>query len=662
MSQRPNPQSSGSNSPFVNLAGDAALWVAMVLSLQAFRALMVWLFRAEMSPETDATQLLLCFSAGLRFDIAVASSGILPILALTMASFVRPLGAWHQRVRSVLVGTLVSVALLTFAIDIGYFREYHDQFNLWIFELVFDDRAAIAQTIWKTYPVLWLAVGITVSVAVTMVAGRAFWRAVCARMKLPSWTAGGAVRFVTPVLVVGLAVAGTRGSLGRLPAQLKEAGVTTDVHLNKLVANPFTALRYAIKHQLQITSTKGFREILPDGDIRAAARACFPEAGAETDLDKCTKRIAAGSPIRPPQHVVLIVEESYDAWGMRPEWAALHVTDRLAALGRAGIAADAFVSAGRGTMPSLAALITGLPDAGVRVNYQASSKRPFPTAAAPTFKRLGYRTRFYYGGYLSWQRLDEFCRNQGFDHAHGRSEMRASGGNEWGVDDEDLFRFVLSQLGTEPSFHMIMTTSYHTPHSVDFKARGFPPADVARELTARGFAERDIKILGTLWYADKALGDFVEAVTKQFPRTLFAVTGDHWSRHSFSSPPPTRFEQRAVPFVLYGPDVLQDLPRPPRIAGSHSDILPTLVELCAPSGFEYHSFGRNMLDPAQPQIGFGNSAVVTPDTFVDVDPRRGRKDKRRHTGNDQAEFEQWRLRYQQLHALSWWRVMKGSEL
>jgi hypothetical protein len=637
--------------------------MVMVLSLQAFRALMVWLFRADLSPETDATQLLRCFSAGLRFDIAVASCAILPTLALTMVSFVRPLGAWHHRVRRVLVGTLASVALLTFTIDIGYFREYHDQFNVWIFELVFDDRAAIAQTIWKTYPVVWLIAGIAVAVTVAVAAGRAFWRLVCARIKLPVWTARGAVRLVTPLVVVGLAVAGTRGSLGRRPAQLKEAGVTTDTHLNKLVANPFTALRWAIKHQLQITSTKGFREILPEGDIRAAARACFPGAGSETNLDNCTKRLAAGSPIHPPQHVVLIIEESYDTWGMRPEWAALHVTDRLAALGRAGIAAEAFLSAGRGTMPSLAALIAGLPDAEVRVNYQPSAKRPFPTAAAPTFKRLGYRTRFYYGGYLSWQRLDEFCRNQGFDHVHGRSDMSAqSAGNEWGVDDEDLFRFVLSRLGAEPSFHMIMTTSYHTPHSVDFKARGFPQPDVARELKTRGFNDREIKILGSLWYADKALGDFVEAVTKQFPRTLFAITGDHWSRHSFSSPPPTPFERRAVPFVLYGPDVLQNQPCPPRIAGSHNDILPTLVELCAPSGFEYHSFGRNLLDPEQPQIGFGNSSIVTPDFFAEVGPRGACQDRRGNPAHDRAECEQWRLRYRQLHALSWWRVMKGSEL
>jgi hypothetical protein len=90
-------------------------------------------------------------------------------------------------------------------------------------------------------------------------------------------------------------------------------------------------------------------------------------------------------------------------------------TRRLAALGSEGIYTDAFLSAGDGTMPSLSTLISGLPEVGVHVNYQPAAKQPFPTATAPIFKRLGYRTRFFYSGYLSWQRLGDFCREQGFD-------------------------------------------------------------------------------------------------------------------------------------------------------------------------------------------------------------------------------------------------------
>ena len=645
-----------------NLIADAALWLVMLLSLQGFRALMLWLFRDNMSPDSDAAQVFRCFGTGMRYDIFTASYVILPSLVLTLVSFFRPLGKLHQRVRWVTAGIVTVGFALGFVIDVNYFREFHDQFDHRVFGLVFDDRKAIAETIWKGYHVIWVLVSVVLGSAAVMFVGRKVWGVMSSRVRPPARLALGGVRFVTPLVVLSLTVFGLRASFGRRPIQLKDAAVTTDPFLNKMVLNPFVALRYAIQHQLMLSASTGLRLILPDGNVRAAARACFPRAEAVTNLTECLKQVATGSPVRPPQHVIIVVEESYDSWGLRPEFSALHATDRLKALSSGGIAADAFVSAADHTMPSLAAIITGLPDTGVHVNYQAAAKTPFPTSIAPIFKRLGYRTRFFYGGYLSWERVGDFCHDQGFDEVHGGTEMTERlTGNEWGVDDEDLFKFILNRLGDEPSFNLIMTTSYHPPFSVDLKAKGFPLEQIRPELVARGFSALDVRVLGHLWYADKALGDFVEEGTKKFPRTLFAVTADHWSVRAFSSRP-ILFGQRAVPFVLYGPEVLRDVPRPQRIAGSHTDIMPTLVELCAPKGFEYHTFGRNMLDPSQMQIGFGNSAVLTPDFILEVNPHGAVQDVQGNTAADRVPAEQWRLHYRQLHALSWWLVMKGSAI
>jgi len=54
-----------------------------------------------------------------------------------------------------------------------------------------------------------------------------------------------------------------------------------------------------------------------------------------------------------------------------------------------------------------------LPEAGAVVNYQRGSRQPFPTSITAIFKRLGYRTRMFYAGYLSWQRL-AILRRPGF--------------------------------------------------------------------------------------------------------------------------------------------------------------------------------------------------------------------------------------------------------
>jgi phosphoglycerol transferase MdoB-like AlkP superfamily enzyme len=645
-----------------NLVADGGLWLAMVLSLQAFRVLMLLLFRDEMSPETGFTQILRCIGTGFRFDVSMASYAILPTLALTLVGFFRPLGALHGRVRWTLAGVLTSVSLITFVVDVGYFQEYHDQFNHWIFGLLYDDNAAIAQTIWKSYPVVWLLVLTVVVTAVVILAGRALWGAVVSRVKLRGSWAEGRGRYFAPVVILIVLALGLRGSFGSRPIQMKDAAVTNDPFLNKLVMNPFAAFKYAVKYHRMLSESKGLEMLLPGGDVRAAAQACFPQAVATTNLDDYLKRISAGGPITPPPHIVLVVEESYDAWGLRPESAAFFATRRLAALGSEGIYTDAFLSAGDGTMPSLSTLISGLPEVGVHVNYQPAAKQPFPTATAPIFKRLGYRTRFFYSGYLSWQRLGDFCREQGFDEVHGGSEMSERlTGNEWGVDDEVLFNFVFKSLDEEPSFDVIMTTSYHPPFSVDLKSKGFPSPEIQREITRRGLSTQDTRILGHLWYADKALGDFIEKGAKRFPRAIFVVTGDHWSRRTFATRP-SLFGRHAVPFVLYGPEALRDVPRPPHIAGSHLDIVPTLVELIAVKGFEYHSFGRNMLDSSQPQVGFGSKAVLTTDSIMELRAGGTVQDLQGNPVQEGAPIEEWRQRYRQLQGLSWWRVMKGNEL
>ena len=81
------------------------------------------------------------------------------------------------------------------------------------------------------------------------------------------------------------------------------------------------------------------------------------------------------------------------------------MTERLSALAREGISSLAFVSGGDGTIKSLAVMMTGLPEVGVYPNYQPGLSHPVPTAAAAIFQQLGYRPRFFYGGYLSWQLL-----------------------------------------------------------------------------------------------------------------------------------------------------------------------------------------------------------------------------------------------------------------
>ena len=321
-----------------------------------------------------------------------------------------------------------------------------------------------------------------------------------------------------------------------------------------------------------------------------------------------------------PRHIFLVVMESYDCWPMLPEYRSLGLTRQLEELAREGISVNAFVSAGDGTMPSLGSIITGLPEVGVFVNYQPSSRTPFPCSAAPIFKRLGYTTRFFYGGYLSWQRIGDFCRPGGFDQVYGGGHIVTGDlGHEWGVPDADLFQFIEKTVSDgEPSFNLIMSTSYHPPYDLDVYGMGFPLREMPPDLKSRSDNTADFNIFGHLWYADRSLGDFVRVMEQKLGDPLFVMTGDHSSRRFINSRP-NLYERSAVPCVLYGKAVLAGIVPPHAMAGAHIDLVPTLVELCAPAGFEYSSFGGNLLDPSRPPIGFGIRTIVGPDYIFEVD-------------------------------------------
>ena len=657
MSLRPTPR----RFPWPELAANAVLWLALVVSLSAFRAFLIWWFRAKLSPQAGSEAFSRCFSNGLRFDVSVATYALLLTLLPTLISLAIPLGHWPERIRRALTPAVLALCAFAFVADAAYFAEYDDQFNYWIFGLVYDDRRAIFTTIWKTYPVVSL---LALCAAGALVAAWSVSRVTraAARVAVPDWLDRAwprAIAFVLLVLFLGF---GLRGSLGRRPLQEKDIATTGDVLLNKLVPNPFFALYAAVREHFSLETSAGIRSFLPDGDVRAAARALFPATGDPADLDASLERSAPGGVAPRANHVFVVVMESYDSWAMQPKFASLHLTDRVAALGREGIQAWAFVSAGSGTIKSLGAIITGLPSAGLFVNYLPVVRAGVPTSAAEIFRRLGYRTRFFYGGYLSWQRIGDFAREQGFDEVYGGDQMSARlTGNEWGVDDDVLFRFILDHTGEAPTFDVIMSTSYHPPFSVDLEASGFDLETLRANPLCRGLSTQQLRILGHLWYSDKSLGDFVRDAEEKLGQPLFALTGDHYSREESVNPRPTLFESSAVPFVLYGRDALARVPRPAApLAGSHVDIVATLVDLVAPAGFTYASFGRDLLDPAQAQVGYGNDTVIGPDFVFDV--RRPTHVEDLHGGPPPAAVPTRDLarRYRELLGLSWWRSEHGS--
>jgi len=654
----------GFNRFLIQFQYDVKQWLFFMLYLSFFRICFILLFRARIGSGAGFFDVLSALLNGLRFDSVVSTLALLATFLADLVSGFFDLGRFTHRLRSAVGLLFIFLTSIAWPFTFVYFREYNDQFNHFIFNLYYDDTKAILRTIWADYhPVLVLiAVGLLCAGAFQL--RKRFIRANVPFFEKTALRPHALLsRVLTGLVILAVLVVASRGSLGRRPTQRKDAAITKDAFLNKAVVNPFFSLRFAVQDHAQQTGLAGLETFLPGRNVKRAAQELFSSQGSFDNLDEYLRKRAKGPKGAPPRHVFLVVMESYDAWPFLKKYASLGLTDSLSRLAKGGLTFENFLPASDGTMQSLTAIMTSIPYSHVEINYQFTARQPYPSSLAATFKRLGYRTRLFYGGYLSWQRFGDFALDQGVEEVYGAPHMsQGVTTHEWGVDDEYLLDFVASKVAdSRPSFNIIMTTSYHPPYNVDVRAKGFPLAAVPPGIAPLFDNTTSLTMLGHLWYSDKCLGDFVKKAEAKLSRPLFAFTGDHFGR-KFINARPDYFEQSAVPLVLYGKEVLRGITIPRGAAGSHIDISPTLIELAAPKGFTYYSVGQDLLVPRDRFLAVGWVRIMGKDFIFDAGKKEFHPLPGRTLPDDLPDMDELQATFNRTYGIGWWRVRRGADL
>ena len=643
---------------------DATLWLFCVAFLEIHRLVFLFIFRGELDPVTNPGDVIVAILGGARFDAVVASFWVLPSFLLSLVCI---FANWENiaiRTRRIVGVTLALFTPVLCTVSLGYYKEFHDVFGPVAFGIYYDDTGAVLKDIGKEFNVVPIVLA-TVAVAfVSQWLVRRILRSRSAGDRIAGFFSTRARQSVVVLVAVAAMIVTLGVSWGPRSIQFSGAGITSDEFLNKTVVNPYVAAGRAIDQHFTRAYAAGLASFLPDGDIHGAIRDLYGADVKSGDLDSCMMRHAKGPKGPPPRHIFIIVEETYDMWPLLPKYAPLRLTERLKALAADGLYLTDFLSSSDATMTSLSTIITGLADAGLVTNYQESSAEPYPSSLAETFKRLGYKTSLFYGGYLTWQRIGDFARGQGFENVYGATDIpHEIAPNEWGVDDKYLFDFILRTItDSTPTFSIILTTTYHPPYSIDVYGKGYPVREVPDDLRASWGNTVSLKMLGHLWWADQCLGEFVETTNQNYPKSVFAMTGDH-SNRKFINSRPEYFEKRAVPLVLYGPTVLRGMTFPANAAGSHLDIGTTLIELSAPAGFTYYALGQDLLAPRTQFVGIGRDDVITPTFLAEVGIRPEvhalANQPLPSTLPDIAPLKQL---HDAIHAISWWRIKRGPKL
>lgn len=288
----------------------------------------------------------------------------------------------------------------------------------------------------------------------------------------------------------------------------------------------------------------------------------------------------------PKPNIVLILAESLTAKVIEPLGGMAGVTPRFSELCTEGILFTHIFSTGDRTAKGVLSVLSGTPGhPQVQMINFNSRARKLPHLATDLV-RLGYRSRFIYGGDADFVSMRTYLTEGGFQEIYDVENFpRNLNVGKWGVHDEHVLNRLLELNTTsdQPFFHVCLTQSNHEPFQVPMTARFVGEDEGSR-------------FKNSAWYADSVLYHFIEKAKSQswYANTLFVIVADHGTRHPDNQKleHPLRFH---VPMLWLGGALNPDL-RGSRIAryGSQNDIAPTLLSQLGEPNNNY-LFSKNLL-------------------------------------------------------------------
>lgn len=629
-------------------------WFFGVLFFTIFRIIFILVFRQKISDSGSFSEILKVLQTGFKFDCtAIAYFLIIPLVLLLVLS---PFNIFKPAkvTREVLQYLFVILSTLICVVTINYFKEYNDQFNNFMFLALYDDQKAVLKTVIEDFNPILNLISLLIIITLGVLIFRKFESNKFIYNKLSKIDFKGS-KFIIVLVTLLLFTAGIRGSVSTVPAIRKWAGVSKDEFLNKTVVNPYRSLKYAIQDFNDLNLLDGNNPFIPNVE--------FENSFTQEKITDVLLKKSNGAIIEKPKQIFLVVMESYDSWPLMEKYLPFNLSSNLSLLAKNGTNFTNFIPASKSTFNSYGSIVTNVPYCGVNIGRLGSINEPFKTSMFNQFKKLGYQINFYYGGFLSWQKIGEFSNYNGVERSFSGVDAEGSlASGSWGIEDEKLFNMVLKNTdATKPSLNVILTTSYHPPYSVDIYEKGFPyksKNNFPKEISKYYDDGMTLDELGHLWYSDKAIGDFVKRAETKYPESIFCFTGDHYGRR-FLNHQPNLYEKSSVPFVLYGKSVPKQVNTTP---GSHIDIMPTLIEMIAPKDFEYYSFGTSLFNDDK-KYGIGYNKFITTDELLYF-PKDKKVEVFNLTNNKKYYLEKSPLKQysNELMALSWHYIMKGDTI
>jgi phosphoglycerol transferase MdoB-like AlkP superfamily enzyme len=295
-------------------------------------------------------------------------------------------------------------------------------------------------------------------------------------------------------------------------------------------------------------------------------------------------------------NILLILMESWGDSVTKQQVNGKMITPNFKAACADGLQLTKFYSPGFRTEQGVAALISGFPSLPVNSivrKYGVFDRLP---GLPKSLSEAGYTSSFYYGGSLHFANTDGYLQAMGFEKMTGDKSFPGSKRTGWGIYDEELFSFFISDMKntSQPFFSIVLSCTSHEPF--DAAVERIVPHE------ASGWCN---DYINTIHYSDRCLGKFLADIRELdwYQNTLVIITGDHGQecsdRTEYNSA-----ERHHVPFLFTGGALKDELRGSVFLqTTSQVDFTATLLSQLGIDSGEYR-WSKNIFGYSYPSFAF----------------------------------------------------------
>lgn len=531
---------------------------SLLVMFSVFRALFYFLYSAEFVT-SPATEIIHGFIYGIRFDLAVTSWGLLPVLIFSLIPILNRFN-WY-RISWYIVSYIIFVIIfLMLFSDLIYFKHAHKRLGYEAFAYLDSSIIPIAKTFFSESPILLLIL-ILFLLGIIFSAFKLF-----KIFKLSESITKPVKQYIILIIIVlPLLIVSARGGWQRVPLRAGDSFISHHNSVNILTINsPFLAVRSLGKSScVRLMDSEKAQEICSDLlkiDLTHQIDPNYPIL---------TKRFPKSEDTIKPYNIIIILMESFTAKFTEIGGDTLGVTPCFNKLAKDGLLFKNFFATGFRSTSGLFSVLTGIPDLpGVPVMRRQELQNSFGSLSV-LLKEQGYKNIFVTGSRLDFDNLNNMLIHERFDLIIGKEQLHSCGGPEriWGYDDEFAFQRANREFNNceaQPFLGYMITVTNHAPYKL--------PDDKYAVYNINNHPEYEF--LNSMHYSDWALGEFINNASKEnyYKNTIFVITADHTHHNNLNI-----FENQNVPLLIYAPSIIE--PGIDTTVSSHVDILPTIAGL-----------------------------------------------------------------------------------